>query len=361
MKKILISIGTRPEVIKTAMLIKLIRSDYRESFVPIVVSTGQHDTMLKPMLDFFDIIPDYEMNIMTANQTLADISSLILSKFDNILKDESPDIVLVQGDTTTAFISALAAFYNKITVGHIEAGLRTYDKFQPFPEEINRQFIDKVADLLFAPTQKNYDNLIAEHFDKEKIFITGNTGIDSLFYIKNQIKETVDSSIVLITAHRRENFGNGIKNICLSIKNLADKFGNYTFIYPVHKNPNIENPVRKMLSGIKNIRLIKPLPYPEFTKLLIKSILVLTDSGGVQEEATTLGIPTLVLRNITERNEGVEADILKMVGTNTQKIIEESSKILSNAKKYKRNLLGKIYGDGSSSRKILEIIRTKIW
>lgn len=360
MKKILISIGTRPEVIKTAMLIKLIQTDYSENLSVVVVSTGQHNTMLKQMLDFFGIKPDYEMNIMTANQTLANISSLVLTKIDKILKDELPDIVLVQGDTTTAFISALAAFYNKIPIGHIEAGLRTYDKFQPFPEEINRQFIDKISELLFAPTQKNYNNLIAENFDKKRIFITGNTGIDSLFYIKNQIQKSEDFKTVLITAHRRENFGNGIKDICIAIKNLAEKFENHNFIYPVHKNPNIQNPVKKILSDIKNVKLIEPLPYLEFTKLLINSVLVLTDSGGVQEESTTLGIPTLVLRNITERNEGVEANILKIVGTDTQKIINESSKILSNPQKYIQNSLRKIYGDGNASRKILEIIRTKI-
>ncbi len=357
-KKILIFIGTRPEIIKTAIIIKLMKAD--ESFVPIVVSTGQHFSMLDDMLDFFDIKPDYDLKVMQQNQTLTYLSSKILNETDIIIKREKPDLVLVQGDTTTAFFSALSAYYNKVRIGHIEAGLRTYNKYRPFPEEINRQFIDRIADFLFAPTNKNYQNLKSENISKNKIFITGNTVVDSLNFIlkRNEKSAITQRKMVLITAHRRENFGKGIENICLAIKELAEKFKEIDFIYPVHKNPNIQKPVIRILSGLENVKLTEPLPYPDFIKYLIRSAVVLTDSGGVQEEATSLGIPTIVLREITERDEGVEANILKPVGTDTKKIVKITSKFIIEEKKHRNRL--SVYGDGNASKKIIKILKENL-
>ena len=352
-KKILISVGTRPEIIKTAIVIKKLLSN--KKFIPIVISTGQHKTMSDDMLKLFDIMPDYRLSVMKHNQSLSYLSKIILEKTDEIINKEKPDLMMVQGDTTTAFISALSAFYNKIPIAHIEAGLRTYNKYQPYPEEINRQFIDRISDVLFAPTRQNYQNLIGENISKDKIFITGNTVIDSLKYIQEKISpSSFARPFVLITAHRRENFGVGIKNICNAIKILANKYKNYDFIYPVHKNPNIINTVNRILSDISNVKLLEPLSYMDFVNYLTKAKLVLTDSGGVQEEAVGLGIPTLVMRNLTERTEGIEVDILKLVGTDTDKIVRETEKFLNSNRIYQNS--SDIYGTGDASDKIIAIL-----
>ncbi len=355
-KKILISIGTRPEIIKTAVIIKKLKEE--DAIMPVVLSTGQHSSMLDDMLKYFDITPDYKLNVMKKNQSLTYLSAKILTEIEKIIEKEKPDMVMVQGDTTTAFFSALAAFYHKIPVAHIEAGLRTYKKYQPFPEEINRQFIDRISDLMFAPTKQNYQNLIKENLNKDKIFITGNTVIDALNLIAKDYNDNSNEKIVLITAHRRENFGEGIKNICNAIKRLAQANENIKFVYPVHKNPNIQKPVNEILSDIPNVVLTQPLNYPEFISYLMKSVLVLTDSGGVQEEAVSLGIPTIVLRNVTERREGVDANILIPVGTNEQKIYDTALDFIrKNVKCQPKNVFGK----GDASEKIIKIIKEKLY
>ncbi len=357
MKKIIIIIGTRPEAIKTAILIKKLQDEYKEIFQYKLILTGQHDTMLNQVLGFFKIEPDYDLKVMKINQQLSELTAKIVTCIDPILKKEKPDIVLVQGDTTTAFAGALVSFYNHILVGHIEAGLRTFDKHQPFPEEVNRQLITNIADFHFAPTEQNRNNLLSENILEKTIHVTGNTIVDALLVIKNKYSVTSNDKIVLITAHRRENFGSGIRNICDAIAELASKLPKYQFIYPVHKNPNIYNVVHEKLDGYNNIKLSEPLDYFNFIKLLMKSKIILTDSGGVQEEATTLGIPTIVLRNVTERPEGVDSNILKIVGTNKQKIIDSTLTLL---KSDEICISTDIYGNGTASEKILQILAKEL-
>ncbi len=357
MKKIIIIIGTRPEAIKTAILIKKLQEEYEEIFQYKLILTGQHDTMLNQVLDFFHISPDYDLKLMINNQQLCELTAKVITSIDPILKKEKPDIVLVQGDTTTAFTGSLAAFYNHIEIGHIEAGLRTYDKFQPFPEEINRQLVDVIADFYFAPTELNKSNLLKENISENKIYITGNTIVDALLEIKKEHSIVSNEEIILITAHRRENFGIGIRNICDAIIELAKKLPDYQFVYPVHKNPNIHNVVYKRLKGLKNIKLFEPLNYINFIKLMMKSKIILTDSGGVQEEATTLGIPTIVLREITERPEGVDSNILKIVGTNKKKIVNTTLNLLRSNIIY---ISSDVYGNGTASEKILQILAKEL-
>ncbi len=357
MKKIVIIIGTRPEAIKTAILIKKLQNEFKSIFEYKLIVTGQHDTMLYQVLDYFGIDPDYDLKVMQENQQLSELTAKLISKIDPILKAEKPDIVLVQGDTTTAFAGALVSFYNHIKVGHIEAGLRTYDKQQPFPEEINRQLISNLADFHFAPTEKIKKNLLLENITNDTIYVTGNTIVDALLDIKGKYAVESSDNIILITAHRRENYDEGIKNICDAIAELASKLKGFRFIFPVHLNPNIRSIVYNRLVDFDNIQLLEPLGYFDFVKIMMQSRLILTDSGGVQEEATTLGKSTIVLRNITERVEGVDSKILKVVGTNKQKIVDSTLDLLNNED---NGVSSNIYGDGSASEKILQILSDEI-
>ena len=377
--------GTRPEAIKFAPIIKEIKNN--SSLKAVVCVFRQHDKMLDYVLKVFDITPDYDFKIMLSDKALfgkginifRKIKNLIISgfsflKFLMILKKEKPDILMIQGDTSTAFLAAFLAFHFKIKIAHIEAGLRTYDKYSPFPEEINRQLISRLADLHFAPTERAKNNLLKEGIAEEKIFLTGNTAIDALFAIKEKQAENIaeyennfskkygfdfkDKKIILITAHRRESFGEGLKNIFSAIKELAEKRKDIIIIYPVHLNPNVCHLARKMLDGISNINLIEPLEYDEFVFLMSISYLILTDSGGIQEEAPSLGKPVLVMREHTERQEGIEAGGSKLVGTNPEIIIKETLNLLDDKNAY--NAMAKSrnpYGDGKATPKIIEAIR----
>ncbi len=358
--------GTRPEAIKLAPII--IKSKLISKFKVITCATSQHRQMLDEVLDIFNIKPDYDLNIMKDNQDLFDITANILTKIKTIINHEKPDIIIVQGDTTTCFISALSAYYLGIKIAHVEAGLRTYDKYSPFPEEVNRVLTTHIADLHFAPTENSRQNLIRENINSNNITMTGNPVIDALFYIKEKIKNNsliykdfyhIDLSkrIVLITSHRRENFGKGLENICESIKELAYINKEVLFIYPVHLNPNVKKPVFKLLSNINNVILMKPLPYLSFVALMLKSYLILTDSGGIQEEAPSLGIPVLVMRDTTERTEAIDAGTVKLVGTNKNNIINQTQALLDDYNLYKEMSEAKNpYGDGKASDRIIQDI-----
>lgn len=367
MKKISIIIGTRPEAIKLIPLVLELRK--RNKFQVEVCSTGQHKEMLAQVFDLFQINPNVELDLMTHNQTLPELSALILTKINGYLNDSKPDFLISQGDTSTAFIAGLAAFYHKIPVGHVEAGLRTYDKYSPFPEEMNRQLLSRIADLHFAPTQKSQEALLQENIPADKIKVTGNTVIDSLFLVRdkienNQISIRVELSnlldekpFVLITGHRRENFGQGFENICNAIQQLAEKFENFNFIYPVHLNPNVKTIVESRLGSIKNVKLIAPLDYIDFVYAMSKSFLVLTDSGGVQEEAPSLKKPVLVMRENSERMEGVECGLVKLVGTNVSSIVNHVTELIENSFVYKSmTTANNPYGDGQAAQHISEII-----
>jgi len=370
MKNITIIFGTRPEAIKIVPIIRLLESKYTESFSYKLVSTGQHDTMLRQVLDFFQIKPDYNLNLMSEDQKLSELTASCLSAVERILKTENPSLVLVQGDTTTTFATAISAFYNRIPIGHVEAGLRTYDKYQPFPEESNRRLVDALSDFCFAPTAGNKENLVNENIPEDKIFVTGNTVIDTLFLIKEQYKDKLNDQfksfgfksekIILVTAHRRENFGENIKNICNALLKIARRFPEFTIVYPVHKNPNIRNVVMARLSGKNNIVLLPPLNYIEFIALLANSYLILTDSGGIQEEAPVFGKPVLVMREKTERMEGVNSGVAKLVGTQKENIFSNVAELLGNKKAYEKmaNAINP-YGDGRASQRILDILKTK--
>ena len=367
--------GTRPEAIKLAMLVKLCREQFPQKVR--VISTGQHKEMLNQVLEWFDIQPDFDLNIMTANQSLAGMTSICLEKLNDFYAiNPKPNLLIVQGDTTTAFASALTAFYNKIEVAHVEAGLRTNDKWSPFPEEINRKLIGQIADLHFAPTQMAYDVLINEKIEASKVHLTGNTVIDALLYSKNKIDEQnyfpqhleeyytgtkSDEKIVLITGHRRENFGQGFQDICMAIKTLSQKYPEVSFIYPVHLNPNVTNVVYDLLGNLDNVKLIAPLSYPDFISLMDRSYFILTDSGGVQEEAPSLGKPVLIMRNNTERPEGVEAGVVKLIGTDAAQIILESSRLLDEEDYYNSFLRNQNpYGNGDSSQQIISLIQSYV-
>jgi UDP-N-acetylglucosamine 2-epimerase (non-hydrolysing) len=367
--KLFIITGTRPEAIK---LIPLYFEANRRGVDVRLISTGQHREMLDQVFDWFEVKPDIDLQLMQQNQTLASLSANTLMKLDALFKEDKPDYVMVQGDTTTAFIAALAAYYHKIKVVHIEAGLRTRNKYSPWPEEINRSLIGRIADLHFAPTKWSADNLIKEGVDEKNVFITGNTVIDALFYTinkvnKNQIIPTdleayfnetnTDKKIVLITGHRRENWGRGFEEMCLAIQQLAIRYSEMDFIYPVHLNPNVQEPVHRLLSGLSNVLLIAPLNYPEFVRMMERSYIILTDSGGVQEEAPGLGKPVLVMRDTTERPEGVEAGTVKLVGTNADTIVRTFIELADDTLKYKTmSEVKNPYGDGTASQKIIETL-----
>ena len=370
-KKILFILGTRPEAIKLAPLISHLKSN-NSNFDTFVCSTGQHKEMLDQVVDFFNIKIDYDLGLMTKNQTLSQLSSKILSSLDEIIKKVKPDYIFVHGDTTTSTFSAISAFYHQITVCHVEAGLRTYNKYSPFPEEMNRSITGRIADYHFAPTIQAKKNLINENIHEDKILITGNTVIDALLYAVKKLEnysnneidylnETINDrkKLILVTGHRRENFGAGFENICNALLKISE-IENVEIVYPVHLNPNVKKTVNHLLSGKSNIHLINPLNYPAFVWLMDKSHIILTDSGGIQEEAPSLGKPVLVMRDTTERPEGVECGTAILVGTNQEKIINQTKMLLNDKNLY--NSISKAinpYGDGKSSKKIINYIRDK--
>lgn len=371
--------GTRPEAIKMAPLVKEFQR-HQQEFQAIVCVTGQHREMLDQVLRIFEIIPDYDLDIMKKEQDLYDVTARVLLGMRDVLKEVQPDMVLVHGDTTTSTAAALSAFYQQIPVGHVEAGLRTYDIYSPWPEEMNRQITGRIATYNFAPTQLSKENLLREAVKEESIMITGNTVIDALYWVVDKIKNNQELSaeleislknvgydvnrlkngkkMVLITGHRRENFGDGFVNICMSIKKLAIKYPNVDFVYPMHLNPNVRKPIfetfGKDLFGLGNMFFIEPLEYLSFVYLMEKSTIVLTDSGGIQEEAPGLGKPVLVMRDTTERPEALEAGTVKLVGTNCEKIINEVSALLDNEIYYnKMSQAVNPYGDGLACSRIV--------
>lgn len=372
MKKVLTVFGTRPEAIKMAPVIKFLQkhSDKIDSKVCV---TAQHREMLDQVLDFFDIIPDYDLDLMKDKQTLNSIMANVLLYLKPVLDEYKPDYVLVHGDTATSTAAALAAFYSQCTVGHIEAGLRTWDKYAPFPEELNRQLTTRIADIHFAPTEQAKKNLLLDGIAQENIIVTGNTVIDALFaglqilnkytsgeldQVKSIIKET--DRIILVTGHRRENFGQGFINICTALKQIANNNPDVKIIYPVHLNPQVQDPVNKILSGIDNIILISPLSYPSFIWLMKRSEIIITDSGGVQEEAPSIGKPVLVMRDVTERPEAVDIGTVKLVGTDVN-IIVKNTQILLDDKEYYNQISTKEnpYGVGTAAQTIIEYILTR--
>jgi UDP-N-acetylglucosamine 2-epimerase (non-hydrolysing) len=382
MKKILLTFGTRPEAIKMAPLVKEFEK-YPDKFKTYVCVTGQHREMLDQVLELFEITPDYDLNIMKKGQDLYDITANVLLGFKEVLKDVKPDLVLVHGDTTTSTAAALAAFYQQIPVGHVEAGLRTHNIYSPFPEEMNRQITSRIAKYHFSPTPLSKENLLKEGINEKDILVTGNTVIDSLYMVLNKIKtndeveETIKNiintkgydterivpgkKIVLITGHRRENFGDGFINICEAIKTLVSKYKEVDFIYPMHLNPNVREPIRQVfgddLTAFKNVFFIEPLEYLSFVYLMEKSFIVLTDSGGIQEEAPGLGKPVLVMRETTERPEALKAGTVKLVGTHSEKIVNEISKLIEDSDYYNSmSMAVNPYGDGLSCERIVEAL-----
>jgi len=378
MKKIMMVFGTRPEAIKMAPLVKEFQK-YPEQFQTIVCVTGQHREMLDQVLNLFEIKPDYDLNIMQKGQDLYDITARVLTGMRDILKEVCPDIVLVHGDTTTSTASALAAFYQQIPVGHVEAGLRTHNIYSPWPEEMNRLITSRIATYNFAPTQLSKQNLIEEGIAENKILVTGNTVIDALYMVIEKIKSDTEMNnqlhstlkklgydverlngnrkLVLITGHRRENFGDGFISMCSAIKTLSEKYPQVDFVYPMHLNPNVRKPIREVFgneNSISNMFFIEPLEYLPFVYLMEKSDVVLTDSGGIQEEAPGLGKPVLVMRDTTERPEALEAGTVKLVGTDFNKIVSEVSALLDDKAYYeKMSKAQNPYGDGKASERIV--------
>lgn len=378
MKKIMLVFGTRPEAIKMAPLVKEFQK-YSEKFKTVVCVTGQHREMLDQVLRIFDIQPDYDLNIMKQGQDLYDVTARVLIGMREVLKEVCPDVVLVHGDTTTSTAAALAAFYQQIPVGHVEAGLRTHNIYSPWPEEMNRQITGRIATYHFAPTSLSKDNLLKENIPEERISVTGNTVIDALYMVVEKIKEdevlagelshVLKSSgydisrlsggkkLVLITGHRRENFGEGFIHMCKAIKTLTEKYPEVDFVYPMHLNPNVRKPIHEVwgedLSDLGNMFFIEPLEYLSFVYLMEKSTIVLTDSGGIQEEAPGLGKPVLVMRDTTERPEALEAGTVKLVGTDYDKIVNEVAFLLENGEYYdKMSQAVNPYGDGKACQRI---------
>lgn len=375
MKKILFLFGTRPEAIKMAPLV-LYFSKHNTEFTIRTCITAQHREMLDQVLQLFKITPEFDLNIMKPGQDLYDITSSILLRIKSVFNEFQPDLVLVHGDTTTSFVGSLAAYYQQIPVGHVEAGLRTYDIYSPFPEEINRQLTSRIAKYHFAPTQRNREALLNEGVSDENIVVTGNTVIDALLLVVNKIEnnptllnaiksrvsisgyDVSDRKFILVTGHRRENFGQAFLNICEALREIAHQNPDIDIVYPVHLNPNVRTPVLKLLSGINNIFLVDPMDYESFVFLMSRSYIILTDSGGIQEEAPSLGKPVLVMRNTTERQEAVEAGTVVLVGTDKSKIVSETMRLLHDEGEY-----GKIqkcrnpYGDGNASAHIYEYIQ----
>lgn len=377
MIKILFIFGTRPEAIKLAPLINVLKGSSK--FDTKVLITGQHRHMLDQVLNIFEIKPDFDLNLMKEKQDLTDITSLVLSGCRDFFKKIKPDLVIVHGDTSTTFAASLAAFYQKIDVAHVEAGLRTHNNYSPYPEELNRVLTSRIAKFHFAPTIESSKNLLLEGHKRENVIVTGNTVIDSLFYVLNKIKsdaklkERISNSLkeqipnlgnkklILITGHRRENLEGGLVNICNAISELAKSYDNVDFVYPVHLNPVVQSTVKQILKGKGNVHLIDPLEYFQFTYLMGQSYLIITDSGGIQEEAPSLGIPVLVTRESTERPEAVAAGVVKLVGADTQKIIFEVSKLLSNPVEYEAMIKNiNPYGNGEAAKAIALFLENRL-
>lgn len=382
MKKVMLVFGTRPEAIKMAPLVKEFQK-HSDEFQTIVCVTGQHREMLDQVLHIFDIAPDYDLNIMKQGQDLYDVTSRVLLGMRDVLKEAQPDVVLVHGDTTTSTAAALAAFYQQIAVGHVEAGLRTRNIYSPWPEEMNRQLTGRIATYHFAPTQLSRQNLLSEGVDENRVVVTGNTVIDALYMVvekikgdkaldcelENQLQQAGydvnrladDKKLVLITGHRRENFGEGFISMCKAIKALTEKYSDVDFVYPMHLNPNVRKPIHEVfgedLSNLGNMFFIEPLEYLSFVYLMEKSNIVLTDSGGIQEEAPGLGKPVLVMRDTTERPEALEAGTVKLVGTDYDKIVGEVSALIDDQSYYDRmSKAVNPYGDGKACRRIIDFL-----
>lgn len=383
MKKIMLVFGTRPEAIKMAPLVKEFQK-HPDTFQTIVCVTGQHREMFDQVLNIFDIRPDFDLNIMKQGQDLYDVTARVLTGMRDVLREAQPDVVLVHGDTTTSTAAALAAFYQQIPVGHVEAGLRTHNILSPWPEEMNRQITGRIASYHFAPTTLSRQNLLQEYVDDANITVTGNTVIDALYWVVDRIKNdrSLDAELeevlrragydvnrladgrplVLITGHRRENFGDGFINMCTAIKQLTERYPNVDFVYPMHLNPNVRRPIHEVfgddLSNLGNMHFIEPLEYLSFVYLMEKSTIVLTDSGGIQEEAPGLGKPVLVMRDTTERPEALEAGTVKLVGTDREKIFNEVSTLLDDAAAYARmSQAVNPYGDGLACSRIVERLK----
>lgn len=359
--KVMTVFGTRPETIKMAPLVKELEK--REEIESIVCVTAQHRQMLDQVLEAFQIVPDYDLDIMKQGQTLSDITVRVLKGLEGVIEEVKPDIVLVHGDTTTTFAGAMAAFYHQIPVGHVEAGLRTYNKYSPFPEEINRQYVGLVADMNFAPTMKSRQNLLDEGKRESTIYVTGNTAIDALKTtvkddFENEITKWAEGSrLVVLTAHRRENLGEPMRNMFRAIKRIIEKYDDIKVVYPVHLNPIVVNTANEILGDCDKVKLIKPLEVLEFHNLLNKSYLILTDSGGIQEEAPSLGKPVVVLRDTTERPEGIAAGTLKLAGTEEENIFAIIDELLSNQETYdSMSKASNPYGDGHASERIVDEI-----
>lgn len=361
--KVMTVFGTRPEAIKMAPLVLELQKQ-SQRFEAITTVSAQHREMLDQVLDIFHIKPDYDLNIMHARQTLTDITSNVLINLDKILKEAKPDIVLVHGDTTTTFSASVAAFYNQIPIGHVEAGLRTWEKYSPYPEEMNRQMTDAMTDLYFAPTNQSKANLLKENHKEDNIYITGNTAIDALkqtvdkeYHHDILDKVSPDNKLILLTMHRRENQGEPMRRVFKVIREVVESREDVEVIYPVHLSPAVQEAAKEILGNTERIHLISPLDVVDFHNLAARSYFIMTDSGGVQEEAPSLGKPVLVLRDTTERPEGVEAGTLKLVGTESEKVKEEMEELLDNDAEYQRMAQAKNpYGDGKASERILDAI-----
>lgn len=372
--KVLTVFGTRPEAIKMAPLVKAL--EQQDDIESAVCVTAQHRQMLDQVMELFEIQPQHDLNIMKPGQTLAGITTEILTRIEKVLIDDKPDLILVHGDTSTTFATTLAAYYHRIPVGHVEAGLRTGNIYSPWPEEANRKLTGALARFHFAPTDQSKSNLLAENITEDTITVTGNTVIDALLWVKEKLENDTqlaksmsssfpflrgDAKLVLITGHRRENFGDGFVRICTAIKSLAERFPDSDFVYPVHLNPNVREPVGRILDSLANVHLIEPLDYLPFVYLMTRSSVILTDSGGIQEEAPSLGKPVLVMRDTTERPEAVAAGTVKLVGTDPEKIENEVAKLLTDEEAYNRmSFAHNPYGDGQACVRIVEAIRKQL-
>lgn len=365
MIKVMSIFGTRPEAIKMAPLVKELES--RKEIDNIICVTAQHRQMLDQVLETFDIKPDYDLDIMKQGQTLTEITSRVLMGLEEVIKEAKPDIILVHGDTTTTFAGALAAFYNQVAIGHVEAGLRTNDKYSPFPEEMNRQMVDCMTDMYFAPTNLSKENLLKENIDEDKIYITGNTAIDAMAttvkedYTHEELDWIKDNErLILVTAHRRENLGEPMRHIFKAIRRIVDEFEDVKVLYPIHMNPKVRETAHEIFDGCDRVKLIEPLEVFDFHNFQNKSYMIMSDSGGVQEEAPSLGKPVLVFRDTTERPEGIDAGTLKLVGTDEENIYKEAKELLTNKKAYeKMSKASNPYGDGHASERIVDAIIEK--
>jgi UDP-N-acetylglucosamine 2-epimerase len=367
MPVVLSFVGTRPEAIKMAPVIDELRR-HPNAIESLVCVSGQHREMLDQVLDIFSIRPDFDLDVMRPDQELSELTAELIHEFDHVVRETKPDWIIAEGDTTTVLVAALTSYYHRVRFGHVEAGLRTCDKFKPFPEEMNRRIVDQLADALFAPTVRSRDNLLREGVPAEMVLLTGNTVIDALLAVAARRFDwsvgplaslPANRGLVLVTAHRRESFGEGLREICCAIKELALQFeSGFHFVYPVHLNPNVRRAVKEILSNLPNVSLIEPLDYLSMVHLMKRSVLILTDSGGIQEEAPSLRVPVLVMRNTTERPEGIEAGVARLVGTNRSRIVEEAARLLRDP--VARGAMvteANPYGDGKAASRIVSFLQ----